>query len=130
MGNSGEAVLNRKFMEMRKLLNNYLAHFPRDEKYALCMRIKNTADDMYDLITECQKRYHKKTTMTNLDITHQKLRMQLYLAHELGYLGYKNGKHDVAFSAQRRFMIIERIVDEIGRLIGAWISSEKKKGNF
>jgi len=70
----GEAILNRKFMEMMKLLNTYLNHFPRHEKYALCNNIRNTAYGIYDLITECQKRYYKKTSLTELDVKHQKLR--------------------------------------------------------
>lgn len=88
----GEAGMNRKFMEMIKLLNIYLNHFPKFEKYALANNIRNTAYELYDLITECNKRYFKKTTITNLDIVHQKLRMQIYLANELGYFAFINGK--------------------------------------
>lgn len=56
----GEAGMNRKFMEMIKLLNIYLNHFPKFEKYALANNIRNTAYELYDLITECNKRYFKK----------------------------------------------------------------------
>lgn len=80
-----EAALYRKFTEFIKLLNIYLNHFPRHEKYALANLVRNTAYEIYDYITEGQKRYHKKTTLTNLDIAHERLRMQLYLANELGY---------------------------------------------
>ncbi len=62
----GEASLDRKFSETMKLLNVYLNHFPKHERYALCNRIRNTAYDIYDLITEGQKRYYKKTTLTSL----------------------------------------------------------------
>ncbi|MFA7029991.1 MAG: four helix bundle protein [Candidatus Cloacimonadaceae bacterium] len=68
MGINSEAILNHKFLEMAKLLNVYLNHFPRHEKYALANNIRNTAYSMYDLITECQKRYFKKTSLTELDI--------------------------------------------------------------
>jgi len=90
----GQAVLNRKFMEMVKLLNIYLNHFPKHEKYALANNIRNTAYRLYDLITECHKKYFKKTTASELDITHEKLRMQVYLASELGYFKFKNGVED------------------------------------
>ena len=90
-----EAQLFRKFAELAKLLNIYLNHFPKAEKYALCQRIRNTAYEMYDLVTEGQKRYHKKTTLSALDITHERLRMQLHLAYELGYFRFKDGrKHE------------------------------------
>ena len=61
MGIHSEAVLNRKFIEMIKLLNIYLNHFPKFEKYALANNIRNTAYTIYDLITEAQKRYFKKS---------------------------------------------------------------------
>lgn len=77
---------------MLKLLNIYLNHFPRHEKYALCTRMRATAYGLYDLITEGQKRYHKKTTLTQMDIAHEQLRMQIRLAHELGYFAFKDGK--------------------------------------
>ena len=88
----GEASLDRKFVETMKLLNVYLNHFPKHEKYALCNRIRNTAYELYDLISEGQKRYYKKTSLSAMDITHQKLRMQVYLAYELGYFRFKDGR--------------------------------------
>ena len=87
-----EIGLNRKFMEFIKLLNVYLNHFPKHEKYALCSSIRNTAYEVYDLIVESQKRYYKKTTLINLDITHERLRMQLFLAYELGYFKSRDGR--------------------------------------
>jgi len=125
-----EAILNRKYMEMIKLLNIYLNHFPRFEKYALSNNIRNTAYELYDLISECQKRYYKKTSLVNLDVVHQKLRMQIYLANELGYFAFKDGKKDIKVSPQKRFIAISRIIDEIGKIIGAWINKLKDKGNF
>ena len=130
MGIHSEAVLNRKYMEMIKLLNIYLNHFPRYEKYALSSNIRNTAYEVYDLITECQKRYFKKTTLTNLDVVHQKLRMQLYLANELGYFVFKDGKKDATVSPQHRFLAISNLVDEIGKIIGAWINKLREMGKF
>jgi len=125
-----EAILNRKYMEMMKLLNIYLNHFPRFEKYALANNIRNTAYDVYDLITECQKRYYKKTSLTELDVTHQKLRMQIYLANELNYFAFRNGKTDVNVNPAQRFLSISSLIDEIGKLIGAWINKLKEMGKF
>lgn len=88
MGANSEAELNRKFIEFAKLMNIYLNHFPKHEKYALANRIRNTAYEVYDFMSEAQKRYFKKTTLTNLDITHEKLRMQFFMANELGYFEY------------------------------------------
>ncbi|QDF28999.1 four helix bundle protein [Halarcobacter anaerophilus] len=130
MGIHSEAILNRKYMEMIKLLNIYLNHFPKFEKYALSNNIRNTAYEVYDLITECQKRYFKKTSLTSLDVTHQKLRMQIYLANELGYFAFKDGRKDTKVNPQKRFLAITKVIDEIGKIIGAWINKLKDKGNF
>ncbi len=130
MGIHSEAILNRKYMEMIKLLNIYLNHFPHFEKYALANNIRNTAYDIYDLITEAQKRYIKKTTLTNLDITHQKLRMQIHLAHELGYFAFKDGKKEEKVDAMHRYIAISSLIDEIGKIIGAWINKLKNINKF
>lgn len=130
MGIHSEAILNRKFMEMIKLLNIYLNHFPRHEKYALANNIRNTAYCVYDLISECQKRYYKKTSLTQLDIEHEKLRMQVYLANELGYFNFKDGRKDENVDGIKRFLAISRIIDEIGKIIGAWINKLKDMGYF
>jgi len=130
VGIHSEAVLNRKYMEMIKLLNIYLNHFPKYEKYALANNIRNSAYEVYDLITECQKRYHKKTSLTSLDIAHQKLRMQIYLANELGYFAFKDGKQNKAIKPEQRFLAISKLIDELGKMIGAWINSLKEKGKF
>ena len=126
----GEAILNRKFMEMIKLLNIYLNHFPRHEKYALANNIRNTAYGIYDLITECQKRYYKKTSLTELDVKHQKLRMQIYLANELGYFNFKDGKVSNKVDAPKRFLAISNLIDEIGKIIGAWINKLRDAGKI
>lgn len=130
MGTNSEAVLNRKFMETIKLLNIYLNHFPKFEKFALCNVIRNTAYEVYDLITECEKRYFKKTTLTALDVSHQRLRMQIVLANELDYFSFKDGKKDKSVLAAKRYLAISRLVDEIGKLIGGWIKKQKELGNF
>ena len=130
MGIHSEAILNRKFMQMMKLLNIYLNHFPRHEKYALSNNIRNTAYGIYDLITECQKRYYKKTSLTELDVKHQKLRMQIYLANELCYFTFKDGKPDKKIDAPKRFLAISNLIDEIGKIIGAWINKLRDAGKI
>ncbi|MDR1710027.1 MAG: four helix bundle protein [Candidatus Accumulibacter sp.] len=121
-----EAALVRKFIEFSKLMNVYLNHFPRHERYALSNRIRNAAYQVFDLITECQKRYHKKTTLTQLDIGHEQLRMQLYLAYELGYFRFTDGHTDEKPGEveAHRWQAISRLVDELGRMIGGWIRHE------
>jgi hypothetical protein len=125
-----EILLNRKFIDMMKLLNIYLNHFPNHEKHALCQQIRQTAYTLYDLIIEGEKRYFKKSTLTNLDITHQKLRMQIKLAYDLGYFSYKHNKKNNKVYPFKKFSIISNRIDEIGRLIGSWIKIIKQNENW
>ena len=80
MGLHSEARLDHKMMLLIKQLNLYLNHFPKHEKYGLCQQIRNAAYDVYGLIVEAQKRYHKKTTLSSLDIRHEQLRMFVRVA--------------------------------------------------
>ncbi len=132
MGLHSETELNRKFIEFAKLMNIYLNHFPKHEKYALANRIRNTAYEVYDLISEGQKRYLKKTTLTSLDIVHEKLRMQLFLANELGYFKFFEGKKTVETAQQEehRYLTISAMVDELGRMVGGWIQKIKEDNRW
>ena len=126
MGIHNEAQLDRKFLELAKLMNIYLNHFPSHEKYGLALTIRQKAYEMYGYMVEAQKRYYKKTALTNLDICHEQLRMYVRLAHEMGYLGFKNGKREdqSTETAEHRYLAITRLVDEMGRMIGGWIVSQ------
>lgn len=129
MGQHSEAELNRKFIETAKLMNIYLNHFPKFEKYALAQQIRQCMYEVYSFIVEAQKRYHKKTTLTNLDIRHEQWRMMVNLAHSLGYFEFKDGKQSddsPAKLAEHRHMAINRLIDELGRMIGGWIVSERR----
>jgi len=86
-----EAQLDQRFIVFARLLNTYLQHFPKHEKYGLALHIRQCAYDVYGLIVEGQKRYFKKTSLTQLDIRHEQLRMMVRLAHELGYFGFRDG---------------------------------------
>jgi len=120
-----EANLHVKQIHMLKLLNIYLNHFPKHEKYGLCQQIRNVAYDMYNITTECQKRYHKKTSLVNLDIKHEQLRMMIKLSFEMGYFEFKDSKNKLGEQESiRRYKAISVQINEIGAMIGGWIKSE------
>lgn len=132
MDQHNEARLNRKFVEFANRLNIYLNHFPKHEKYGLCLVIRQAAYDVYGYIIEAQKRYHKKTALTNLDIRHEQLRMLIILAHEMGYFSFKDGRLSECSPgrealAARRFLTLSKEVDELGRMIGGWLRAEQRE---
>jgi len=59
-----EVLMYRRFAEFSKLMNVYLNHFPKHEKYALANRIRNTAYEVYELMMEGQKRYLERDHRT------------------------------------------------------------------
>jgi four helix bundle protein len=122
------AQLVRKLVIFIQRLNGYLNHFPKSEKYALANRIRNTAYEVFDLVVEGEKRYTKKTTLSSLDIAHERLRMQLFLAFELGYFRYRDGRKDEHPEKleQKRYTHIGDLCDELGRMIGGWIVKMKE----
>lgn len=133
MGAHSEASLDTKFLDFARQMNLYLNHFPKHERYGLSQQIRNSAYEVYGFIVESQKRYMKKTSLTNLDIAHEKLRMFLRLAFELGYFKFKDGSlstdKDHEKTATHRYLVISRMVDELGRMIGGWIQADRAKQN-
>jgi len=129
MGAHDSARLDTKFIDFARQMNLYLNHFPKHEKYGLSQSIRTKAYEVYGYIIEAQKRYQKKTSLTNLDVCHEQLRMFLRLAFELGYFGYKDGAaldKGMERTATHRYLAISRMVDELGRMIGGWIVAEKQ----
>ncbi len=130
MSQHSEAELNRKFIETAKLMNIYLNHFPKFEKYALSQQIRQCMYEVYGFIIESQKRYHKKTTLTNLDIRHEQWRMLVNLAHSLEYFRFTEGKEgdkSPEKMAAHRYIAISRLIDELGRMIGGWIAFDRQQ---
>jgi hypothetical protein len=119
-----EAGLHRKLVLFAVQIEGYLAHFPNCHKYTLTQGIRQAYLDVYNMVTEAQKRYHKKTTLTQLDVRHEQLRMMLHLAHELGLFGYSAGRKDQEAPGEHRFLVALRLVDELGRMIGGWVNME------
>lgn len=130
MGIHAESKLDSKMLDMIKQLTKYLNHFPSFEKYALTSQIRNTAYDVYGLVVECQKRYHKKTALSSLDIRHEQLRMFLRLANELSYFEFKDGATTrTGKEAQERYHSLSLKIDEIGRLIGGWVREDRGRSD-
>jgi len=121
-----EAGLHRKLVLFASQLETYLAHFPNCHKFALTQQIRLAFIDVFNLVTEAQKRYHKKTTLTQLDVRHEQLRMLINLAHELNLFNFSSGRSDPSFPGTKRFLAISRQVDEIGRMIGGWLNKENQ----
>lgn len=119
-----EAALNRRLVLFGAQLEVYLAHFPNCHKYALSQAMRQAFVDVYCLVVEAQKRYHKKTAMGQLDVRHEQLRMLINLAYEMGLFAHQRGQSADVPAGQHRYLTLSRMWDEIGRMVGGWISKE------
>ena len=104
-------MILQKIMDMMEYGYLALAQYPKSEKFALVTDIKRCMDQMLEHTIEAQKRYYKKTTLQELDVSIAKLRAYLRLSHTLKFLPTK--KYEV-WSGQ---------VIEIGKMLGGWLKS-------
>jgi hypothetical protein len=123
-----EGNFYRKMVAFLKQLNLYLGHFPTHEKHALCHSIRSDAYQVFDLMVEGQKRYYKKTSLSDLDVSLERLRMKLMLSYELGYFNFKHKGECVSntpVAGEKRYGALSVLVDEIGSIVGGWIKAVK-----
>lgn len=89
-----------------------LKQFPKEEKFLLANKIRELGYDIYTFAITVNKRFHKKTSLTEMNINHELLRQLVNLAYELKYIGHQ--KHRVS----------QLKISEVGKMIGAWIKKE------
>ncbi len=126
-------IFVRKFIDFAKQTNLYLNHFPKSEKYALSQSIRDDMYKVFDLMIEGQKRYYKKTTLTDLDISFDRLKAKILLAYHLGYFSFKDGKTDDKnpnTMAEKRYAVLSFKTSELGKLIGGWIKKAKEENKW
>lgn len=105
-----EAALIRKFMEFAKLMNVYLNHFPKHERYALCNRIRNSSYEVYDLIVK------------------RELKVKLYCRYVDDFILF-NLTREQCLEYQAR--IVEFLRDELHLELSKWTMAKVKRGvNF
>ena len=87
--------------------------FPRSQKFLLGDRIQTTALDLLERLIEATytRARHRQLGQANLAI--EKLRFLFRLATELSYLD------------KRRYEHAARSLDEIGRLVGGWMRTDR-----
>ena len=108
--------IQQKTYDMILYADKCLKQFPNYEKHVMAADIRRTMYGLLRLIIRANKKYYKKTTLEELDIELDSLRMQIRLAAdpELRYLPIKKYEH------------WSKLLNEIGRMLGGWMKSTKK----
>lgn len=113
-GSDSHAIMMAKLEELDAYSHAALHQFPRIERHLLCADIRSALATVLRLTVTSWKRYHKKTTLTELDVEVEMLRVLIRKAHALGYI------------SDKRYGIWSRHIDEIGRMVGGWIKKAKQ----
>ncbi|MED4977235.1 diversity-generating retroelement protein Avd [Heyndrickxia faecalis] len=91
-----------------------LRQYPKSEKHTLAADTKKSMFELLELMIRANKKYHKKTTLQDIDIELDKLRYLVRLGNALGFLPFK------------KYEIWSRMLTEIGKMLGGWMKSINK----
>lgn len=92
-----------------------LAQFPKAEKFSLAQDIRHCMNELLELTITEDKKYTKRTTVENMDITNEKLKHYVQIAMELKYISF------------HRYEVWEKQLVEIGKMIGGLLKSVSSK---
>lgn len=104
-------MIRQKCEAMIEYGHTAIRQFPKIERHVLGAEIRHTMWSILRLIVICNRRYHKKTTLQDLDAELDLLRAQVRMAKNMKYLDF------------RRYENWARLNDELGRMVGGWVKS-------
>lgn len=107
----------QRIYELYKLLHTLRRIIPKGDRYALWLRCENESLDLLEAFltaghaTPAERLPMLKETSGKLD----KLKILIRLSHDLRLLD------------QKKYIQVQTILDEIGRMLGGWLKSLKKE---
>lgn len=113
-GDRDPLLILGKIEDMMLYAYPVLNAYPKYERFVLAADIKRCMDQAMERTIEANKNYYKKTTLQELDVEIDKLRKYVRLSYRLKYIDFKKYKQ---WSEK---------VNEIGRMLGGWMTSVKK----
>ncbi len=95
--------------------NICLKEFPKHEKHVMAANIRSSMYRLLELIVRANKKYHKKTTLQDIDIELELLRTYIRFSTD----------PKVRYLPLRKYENWSKMLNEIGRMLGGWIKSAK-----
>lgn len=108
-----DLIILQRTKDLAKYLYISFVKYPKYEKMGFVTDYKKTLFQFLALIIAAQKKYYKKTTLQDADVQLELLR----LFNDLSY--------DLQFIDEKRYLLVANMTNEIGRLLGGWIQSQK-----
>ena len=105
----------KKIVDLYKTLHLYRVSIPKQDRFTLWQKCENSAIDILDLLllTAQLPKEQKLAEMENLSRQLNILRVFLRVAKEVRTIDNK------------KYVNLQMIIDEIGRMLGGWIKSVK-----
>lgn len=107
-------IVYQKTYDMIEYGYQALKQFPRSEKHTFAAEIKDAMIKLLKLIITANKKYHKKTTVREMDTQLELLTTYIRLAKDLEFLPF------------RKYGIWSTKLNEVGKLIGGWMKTIEK----
>ncbi|AOY77178.1 diversity-generating retroelement protein Avd [Clostridium formicaceticum] len=95
--------------------NICLKEFPKHEKHVMAANIRSSMYRLLELIVRANKKYHKKTTLQDIDIELELLRTYIRFSTD----------PKVRYLTLRKYENWSKMLNEIGRMLGGWMKSVK-----
>lgn len=105
-----------KLEELDAYSHQVVLQFPKYERHVLAADIRHTLASVIRNVIRAAKRFHKKTTLEDLDVELECLRSHIRKALALKYVSV------------RRYEIWMRHVNEVGSMIGGWMKTVRGAG--
>ncbi len=103
-----------KTYDLMKWLIPLTLKFPRQQRFVIAAAIQQALQLLQRQLLEAQRSARPAVRLIHVDVTLAQLRTQLRLAHDWELISAGQFEHGA------------RLMDEIGRLLGAWIKTAQK----
>lgn len=102
-----------KLEELDAYVHLAVKQYPKHERHLLAADTRACSDRLLRLTIASWKRYHKKTTLSELDIEIEVMRHLVRKALRLEYIN------------PDRYRIWAEHINELGRMLGGWLKAER-----
>jgi putative ribosome biogenesis GTPase RsgA len=107
-------LIEKKISELIDYILIMTTQFPKMEKFRLANKLIELSYDLLEITITINKNYYK-SSLPKLDVKHELLRQLINLSFNKKYID------------SQKFRVSQLKLDEIGKMIGAWIKREKRK---
>lgn len=110
-----ELKIGQKAYDMVQYGYICLRRFPKSERHTLAAEIKMHMLQVLRLILQANRRRDKRSTLTELDVELDLLRLYVRLAHDVV---------EPASFPSRSYEHWSKLLNEIGKMLGGWMKSQ------